>query len=157
MVGEDDAINEFESDFYSRLKNKVIEKYDADEFSLASLKINQLAEDSITGRVSGFHENDNRIVFAQLAPAAFPISTCGGGYFYVCHLKDVEGLIPYVHSKVQTLTYFGFNKKEIEKIADLTSGKGIDRLVPLGKALDFHYLWDGYNLIDELSRKKYIA
>jgi hypothetical protein len=32
-------------------------------------------------------------------------------------------------------------------------GEGIDRVVPLGRALEFNYVWDGYNLLDELSKK----
>ena len=29
---------------------------------------------------------------------------------------------------------------------------GIDRVVPIGKALDINLIWDGYNVIDSLSR-----
>ena len=29
---------------------------------------------------------------------------------------------------------------------------GIDRVVPIGKALDISLIWDGYDVIDSLSR-----
>ena len=31
--------------------------------------------------------------------------------------------------------------------------KGLDRAVPMGKSMDFTLVWDGYDLIRELSRK----
>ena len=31
--------------------------------------------------------------------------------------------------------------------------KGIDRVVPFGKTLDIGLVWDGYDLIREMSRK----
>ena len=35
----------------------------------------------------------------------------------------------------------------------LTSGiKGIDRVVPIGKTMDFDFIWDGYDLISQLTR-----
>ena len=35
-------------------------------------------------------------------------------------------------------------------------GKGIDRIVEVGNALDFNYIWDRYNLFSELVQKQYI-
>jgi len=35
----------------------------------------------------------------------------------------------------------------------LDSGiKGVDRIVPIGHTMDFDFIWDGYNLFDELTR-----
>lgn len=30
---------------------------------------------------------------------------------------------------------------------------GVDRVVPMGKSMDFNLVWDGYDLIRSLSRK----
>ena len=30
--------------------------------------------------------------------------------------------------------------------------KGIDRVVPVGKTMDFDLIWDGYNLVERLTR-----
>ncbi len=30
--------------------------------------------------------------------------------------------------------------------------KGIDRVVPIGRTLDFDLIWDGYNLVERLTR-----
>lgn len=30
--------------------------------------------------------------------------------------------------------------------------KGIDRVVPIGKTMDFDLIWDGYDLVEQMSR-----
>ena len=33
------------------------------------------------------------------------------------------------------------------------TNRGIDRVVPIGNALDFNSIWDGYDLVEQFSRK----
>lgn len=42
------------------------------------------------------------------------------------------------------------NKSEINKFLSKTDVETVDRVVPLGKALDFDYIWDNYNIFMEL-------
>jgi hypothetical protein len=55
--------------------------------------------------------------------------------------------------KVQTLSHWGFADEELLDLNKLSNCEGLDRIVPMGEALNFHYIWDGYNLFEELSRK----
>ena len=55
--------------------------------------------------------------------------------------------------KCQTITYFGFNKKEIENFLFNNNLKGVDRIVPIGSAMEIDIIWDGYNVINSLSRE----
>jgi len=157
IVGNKTGNKKFEEEFYDHLREVVMKKYDADMYSLASLKLNQLGDDAIEKRISNVYGNDNRIVFAELNENENAGGNCGGGLFYTKSIRGLEELLPYINPKIQTLSYFGLDRNEIDSIIRLTSGKGIDRLVPVGKALDFHYIWDGYNLFDELCVKRYIA
>ena len=52
----------------------------------------------------------------------------------------------------QTVTYFGLNKKQIKSFLLKNNLFGIDRVVPIGKGLDINPIWDGYNVIESLSR-----
>ena len=57
-----------------------------------------------------------------------------------------------MNKKFQTLTYFGLNKNFYKKlILDNFTG-GIDRIVPIGQALDISLNWDGYDLNKSLTR-----
>ena len=40
--------------------------------------------------------------------------------------------------------------------ADEADGPGLDRLVPFGQALTFNRYWDGYDLLQEFTRRVYL-
>ena len=74
-----------------------------------------------------------------------------GLFFELDHvpLEDVFGV---VNNKYQTLSYFGIDPQHIRKVLFDLRCKGIDRIVPIGSALDIGVVWDGYDLIETLSR-----
>ena len=45
------------------------------------------------------------------------------------------------------------DKPELKDFIMSNRPKGIDRIVPLGKTLNFSLIWDGYDLIYSMSRK----
>ena len=81
---------------------------------------------------------------------------CGGGYFFIKHITDLKEISSDVSEATQTLTYFGLEKRDLAELHTLFSGKRVDRIVPVGQALAFDYVWDGMNLFDELTRKRKI-
>ena len=77
---------------------------------------------------------------------------CNSGYFaeyYAEDLKEIEGII---NKKYQTLAYYGFANEELKNLIKDLKPNGIDRIVPIGKTMDFSLIWDGYDLINKLSR-----
>ena len=79
--------------------------------------------------------------------------SCGGGFFFECFLNDLDELAPLVNSKDQTLTYFGYFKEDLKSLALKINGSGLDRIVPIGQALNFSPTWDGYSLLNELTKR----
>lgn len=76
---------------------------------------------------------------------------CGRGTFINVRLSDLAELNRIVNRSVQTLTYFGVDKGVIKNW--LCEGvPGFDRIVPVGKGLDFDFIWDGVDLFTSLSR-----
>lgn len=73
------------------------------------------------------------------------------GYFYEydCdEIMEIHGLCN--DNRCQTMGFLG-KKEQIMPL--LTSGiKGIDRVVPVGKTMDFELVWDGYHLVERLTR-----
>ena len=57
-----------------------------------------------------------------------------------------------VTEKYQTFCYFGVDPEEIRKTVLAHHLAGIDRITPIGKAMDIGVIWDGYDLIRMLSR-----
>jgi hypothetical protein len=73
------------------------------------------------------------------------------GYFYEYDCKDIMEIEPLCNDKrCQTVAYIG-NKDVFLPL--IKSGiKGIDRIVPMGKTMDFDLIWDGYDLLMLLTR-----
>ena len=46
----------------------------------------------------------------------------------------------------------GPNKEELTNVIHQLKPSGIDRIVPIGRTMDFSLIWDGYNMINSLSR-----
>ncbi len=76
-----------------------------------------------------------------------------GGYFYEYALKDIKELYSIISDKYQTITYFGIDSKRLRQDIITHRLNGVDRIVPIGKAMDISIIWDGHDLIRELSRK----
>lgn len=77
---------------------------------------------------------------------------CGGGLLYQTRVDRLPKISPHVRRTDQTLTVFGIDGEEIDELVTDLAGRGIDRIVPVGKALDFSRLWDGYDLLSEFTR-----
>jgi hypothetical protein len=74
------------------------------------------------------------------------------GFFIEYKTDSLECMNTIITNRFQTLSYYGFDSMNLYKFIQKNKFKGIDRVVPIGKTMDFSYIWDGYNLIDSLSR-----
>lgn len=91
-------------------------------------------------------------IHIRLLPANLSDYTCPGGSFVEYDSERLDDLIPVITEEYQTLIYIGFSGKDLMDWVKENGLKGIDRIVPVGKAVDFSLTWDGYNLIDTMSR-----
>jgi len=68
--------------------------------------------------------------------------------------NDIYNNITHIlfNSKYQTITYFGLNPEKIRECVISKGLSGVDRIVPVGEALNIDTTWDGYNLLETLSR-----
>jgi hypothetical protein len=77
------------------------------------------------------------------------------GYFGTVHevvLRCLDELAPIVNERYQTLTLQGIEKAFIREWIVRNQLRGIDRIVPVGRALDMNIIWDGYDVIYSMSR-----
>lgn len=83
-----------------------------------------------------------------------PITTYRGkaGFFFEYALKSRQEFFGVVTEKFQTITQFGVDVEALREEIITANLRGIDRIVPFGKAMDIGVVWDGHDLIRELSR-----
>lgn len=95
----------------------------------------------------------NELCVLSLDEAAdFRDTVFGAGTLMQVALDALPALAGFVVRKDQTLTHFGFAADELEALARTLNGRGIDRIVPVGRALGFHHVWDGLDLLRQFSR-----
>jgi hypothetical protein len=134
---------------YIKLSEMAEVKYEEDISSIASLKLNQSVVDIIEDKIFKTINSSNYITFSELSSNEIPHS-CGAGYLYYQLVDTLEDVIPFVNPKTQTITYSGLNNLEIKEFLNKLDVETVDRIVPIGKALDFDYIWDGYNIFMEM-------
>ena len=74
------------------------------------------------------------------------------GIFFEYNIVSLNKIKDYINNKYQTLTYWGLKKEKLETFIKKNCIKGIDRIVPIGQALDINFFWDGYDLNKVLTR-----
>lgn len=98
---------------------------------------------------------DNYVVRTQLheLPNNIDSFRCAGGYFSEYDIDNLSEIAPIITNKYQSMAYYGFSKEELTDFVLKNHLKGLDRIVPFGETTAFSLTWDGYNLIDILTRK----
>ncbi len=110
---------------------------------------------AINGTATQLRPGANNMVsvatLARLDLPAHDLLHIGGGLFWQAHLPDLDALAPLLDSRSQTLSSHGIAARIW---ADWTTRHAacIDRIVPIGQALQFDTIWDGMDLLREFTR-----
>lgn len=114
----------------------------------------RLCEDAAAGLVCQRVSFDGCLTAVPLGnlPDDFSELRGYGGFFYEAEADSIGRALEVLGPKCQTVTYFGIDPEEVRKTAIEAGCSGVDRIVPVGKAMDIGAVWDGYDLPLVLSR-----
>lgn len=93
-----------------------------------------------------------RVRVKALCPELYELRS-PGGFFLEYAAPTLDALGDFVTPRVQTLSYLGLSPEELSRFVLENGLTGVDRIVPVGHTMDFSLVWDGYDLIQTLSRK----
>jgi hypothetical protein len=94
-----------------------------------------------------------RVQICKLLPTCIDEYRSKCGYFTEYDAKSLDEVAPIVKYKYQTMACYGIDDADIKNFILRNHLIGIDRFVPFGKTTAFSLTWDGYNLINMLSRE----
>jgi|TARA_B110001450_G_C17667414_1_gene500248 hypothetical protein len=101
-----------------------------------------------------FSSNDIVLLDGNLfSESSFRDGHPGNGFLIQYFISSIAKLAEQIHSRDQTLSTFGFDRNEIYSLIESLGNRGLDRIVPIGQALDFSHIWDGTDLLESMSRK----
>ena len=73
------------------------------------------------------------------------------GLFYEREIDSIDGMIPFMEAKIQTIVSSGDDQMRIYEETRGADCPGVDRVVAIGEALDFSTVWDRKDLVELLS------
>ena len=77
----------------------------------------------------------------------------GHGMLVEVDIDSLQSLPAQLGDRDQTLVQYGFDSEELAALLRSLGGRAIDRVTPVGRALDFHHVWDGIDLFRVLTRQ----
>ena len=153
VVWTGDNTDKAQEQFWSELATVLKERY---QFSpiLAIDKLNAFCNLAIKHPEAKRKAFDNDLVRVQVPTLYDDLMDykLGGGYFFEYVTSDLKDLVPILQKPCQTISYLGLDPKQIYNLAVNYGVRGVDRIVPLGKTMELEFYWDGYQMIDTMSR-----
>ncbi len=77
----------------------------------------------------------------------------GYGLITEVDLHSLDLMAGQLDDRDQTLVCYGLTRQALAEFAAAIPGRGVDRIVAVGRALDFHHIWDGTDLFGVLMRR----
>lgn len=153
--------------FWDALKTKVDKEYEMSPIQAVD-KQSVFAELAMkSGSISlykegQFDDSDNKIIVVDADSLALSDNETimdykmGGGYFFQYTVSSFDEIIPIMNKKCQTVAVLGLDKNDIVNFLMKKGVRGIDRVVNVGDTMGLEFIWDGYNMIESMSREVYI-
>lgn len=152
--GNEPCIGEAKERFWIELEDYVSRNYT--DFSPA-IQVEKFTTSFLLGVEKEVTQLNHHHAFSRVQITSLPKGMrdihCGGGLFLEWETNDILNLPSILEDKDQTITYFGFEKDELIRLVDGLENRGVDRIVPIGQALNFEDVWDGYRLLTYFTRE----
>ncbi len=141
-------------EFWRRLHEKVSKSYELMPVQVVD-KLDALLRLGAEQAAHQVKMHDTLIMRAEVAQLSERLADVrtGSGFFVEYVAKNLLELRPVLGTATQTISYFGCSADEILAAVQTMCPRGGDRIVPIGKTLDFSLFWDGYDLIRSMSRR----
>lgn len=155
-AGTHDEIRRAKQKFWTRFEQHVAEKQIAYPSVVGINRMTAAYAYAATGQAEAIAGSTSALpTRIQLREDAqdFRELHCGGGLFLEKDLASLEDLAQTLTAKDQTLSYFGYAPEDFAGLVKKLAARSLDRIVPIGRALEFSSTWDGMDLLHAFTRR----
>ena len=139
--------------FWSTLHTLVKERYTLQGVQAVD-KLTQLYRLGVDAAAQQIPMEDNLITRVRVAQLTEELAAyrAGSGFFIEYDAKELSEIRPLCGISCQTLSYYGVDRDSLLQEILAMRPAGVDRIVPMGRTMDFALVWDGVDLIRTMSR-----
>ena len=151
-----DKVEEARIKFWNALNKLVNIKYEFKEIQAID-KLDQFCQLAAVNRNIELEDNNNLVMRIKVKKLDSDIMNykLGGGFFFEYYAKELLDIISILNKPCQTVSYFGIDGHEIQHFVIEHGLRGVDRVVPIGRTMDLTFKWDGFDMIENMSRYVY--
>lgn len=149
-----DEVERAKKEFWQHLHQIVAQKYDFQAIQAVD-KLAHLYQMGAAYPIKKEQMPDNYItrVAVEALDGILMDYKMNSGFFMEYHAERINEILPLCDQKCQTVIYYGIDGEQVFKVVSSNGIVGVDRIVPLGKSMDFSLVWDGVDLIRSMSRE----
>lgn len=155
-IGDQGTVSQAQELFWNQLDEQMQRKGYKCPASKTNEKLTKIAGLAVSGfepKVSRSKMTGNVTVTTTAEALENADNFAAGGYFLQVQVDNLAALPVINDHQLQTVTHFGFAQTELEALLLSTPIKlSADRLVKIGNATAFDVIWDGYDLIGQMSK-----
>lgn len=155
VIWKGNQVEKAQKRFWEALLEEVKCQYEFQPI-LASDKLNSLCKFATNHMAK--KQGEGNLIYRVQVPELYPDLMeykAGGGYFFEYITNDLEDIVPLLNKSCQTISYYGIEAEEIKDVVYNNGVRGVDRIIPMGHTMDLTFIWDGYNMIETMSRIVY--
>jgi hypothetical protein len=153
-IGEPAAVEVAQTRFWPKVNNAATSHDDEPAALMArATDAHMMAAQGIPLKLSGSLSQFPLRLSAPWADDKMREKQSGHGLLIEVALPELSALAPQLDDRDQTLVHHGFDPEQLRQFVCALHNRAIDRIVPLGRALDFHHVWDGTDLLGTLTRR----
>jgi Acyl-CoA reductase (LuxC). len=156
-VHGNDLITEAQLIFWDALEKEVSDRYELQPIQAVD-KLSMFTELSM--RKEGVHltrkSNSLFIVDVEKLTSDIMDYKMSGGYFFQYTADSLNDIIPIMGKMCQTVAVLGIDKRSVVDFVLDKGVRGVDRVVDIGDTMGLEFTWDGFRMIEAMSRVIYI-
>lgn len=143
--------------FWKALNKEVSEKYELQPIQAVD-KLSMVTELSM--KKTGIHltRENNKLFIVDVDELSSDVMDykMSGGYFFQYKADSLDEIVPIMEKMCQTVAVFGIDKRSVVDFVLQKGVRGIDRVVDIGDTMGLEFTWDGFRMIEAMSRVVYI-
>ncbi len=153
----DDDTEKAKKAFWDALEQEVSERYEMQPIQAVD-KLSMFTELSMNKEGVHLQRRSNKLFIIDLDDLSENVMDykMGGGYFLQFTTEAISDIITLMGKYCQTVAVLGIDKKEIVDFVQEYGVRGVDRVVDIGDTMGLEFTWDGYRMIEAMSRVVYV-